>query len=273
MRAGARTNLWLAVLVAVLLVAGIETLRHQYEAEEDSRVPLLALQAVRELHIERRQRNTVHLRRNGDWRMLAPLSLPADQLRVQRLLDELHFRHSERVADARADAELYGLQEAAVRIRVRTDTTTHEVMYGDLHPITQQRYIAIDGDIYLAEGELYPALLAQDLFMAEHYLLPRGFRAAVLEYRGQRIPLSVAEGGPSRLAWDNARALNVEAGAASGEPLVIEAADGRRIELQLLPDTVNLQLARPELGIHYQFQSSLRRELLPDDDDAGAAGG
>ena len=273
MRTKARTNLWLAALVAVLLVVGIETLRHQYEAEEASAVPLLALQAVQELHIERRQRNTVHLQRNGDWWMLAPLPLPADRLRMQRLIDELHFRRSEHVADARADADLYGLQEAAVRIRVRTDTTTHTVLYGDLHPITQQRYISVDGDIYLAEAGLYPVLLAQDLFMAEHYLLPREFRAAVLEYRGQRILLGVEEGRPSRLAWENARAMSVEAGVAAGEPLVIEAADGRRMELQLLPDTVNLQLARPELGIRYQLQSSLRGELLPGDDDAGTTGG
>ena len=85
MRRRARTNLWLAILVTALLIAGIETLRHDYKRTETGHAPLLALDPLQVLaiHIERGDKNPVHLEQeDGSWRMTAPMKLPADQLRV-----------------------------------------------------------------------------------------------------------------------------------------------------------------------------------------------
>lgn len=280
MRRRARTTLWLAALVATLLIAGIETLRHEHEREEAARAPLLTLapDLVRALYIERAEKHPVHLEQEGgNWRMTSPMSLPADVLRVTRLIDELNFRRVLKVSEAQPGQDTFGLDAPAVSFVIETDTASHKINYGAHHPIEDLRYAAINGVVYLVEAELYPALLAQDLFMAEHYLLPRDFQPVMIEYQGKRTPLAAGTGtdGLARAAWENARALSVEPtqDAAAGEPLFVEAADGRRIQLRRQPSTTNLQLSRPELGIRYQLQSGLATELLPPGHNAGTAGG
>lgn len=280
MRRRARTTLWLAALAAALLIAGIETLRHEYEREETTRAPLLVLapERVRALHIARAGKRPVHLEQaSGNWRMTSPMPLPADELRVTRLIDELNFRRALKVNEAQPGQDAFGLDAPAVSFVIETGTASHKVGYGAYHPIENLRYATINDVVYLVEAELYPALLAQDLFMAEHYLLPRDFHPVMIEYQGQRVPLTADPGadGLARTAWENARALSVEPAqdAAAGVPLFIEAADGRRIQLRRQPSTANLQLGRPELGIRYQLQSGLAAELLPPEHNAGTTGG
>lgn len=277
MRRRTRTNLWLAAVAAALLIAGIETLRYGHEREQAERAPLLAPAGVRALSIERAGGRGIRLERDGrHWLMTAPMRLPADQLRLDRLLDELRFRQALRVDVAAPGAAAFGLDAPAVRVAIETEAMTHRVAYGERHPIEDRRYAVIDDRVYLVEAELYPVLLAQDLFLAEHYLLPRDFTPMTLEYRGRRIPLAGDSGAPPlQAAWQNARALSVEAAQPphAGTPLRVEAADGRRIELRLLADDANLLLARPGLGIRYRLLPELARELLPPGNDAGTAGG
>ena len=277
MRRRTRTNLWLAALAAALLIAGIETLRHGHEREQAEYAPLLALEGARALSIERAEGSGIRLERDGQhWRMTDPMRLPADPLRIERLLDELRFRQALRVDAAAPGAAVFGLDAPAVRVAIETETMTHRVAYGERHPIEDRRYAVIDDRVYLVEAELYPVLLAQELFLAEHYLLPRDFTPMALEYRGRRIPLAGDAGAPPlQTAWQNARALSIEAARPphTGTTLVVEAADGRRIELRRLADDANLLLDRPGLGIRYRLLPGLARELLPPGSDAGAAGG
>ena len=268
-------NLILAVVVAILVALVYFKPGHKPPTPPAVLTQIKA-QDVTDIKISQPNTPSVELLRHGaDWEMTAPSPLPADQFQVQSLLDSLPtvIKSSFR-ADAAKLAQ-YGLDPARLRLWVNGK----EFDFGDTEPLNNYRYVLSGGQVHLVSGLLFYRLDHRPYWWVSKRLLPDKARITALQLPNATLTLSgdkwkLAPANPAVSAdaiqtlvenWQNAQAIGVEkagTGKSTGE-IAIELAGGKiALRFAILQDPNFFVLARPDLGIEYQLDSSQRDALL-----------
>ena len=250
------TGRWLINLVLLVLVLGLGYLiRH--EVEQSSTLPELSgldPAAVRLIELDRPDEPAIRLGATASgWRMEQPLKADADQSKVELLTAVLGAPvHRGFPAGTAALGEL-GL--APPRIRLRLDAL--ELGFGDLDPITQQRYVASGGLVQLIDDRFYHLLIARPLDWLSRRPLPRGFTPVF----GRLDGTPLASTASSALGSLTAERIDPLTGEPSGSSLELANSEGTRLRFRISDD--RLRWANLELHALYILKSPPELTLDP----------
>ena len=274
-----KSRLWLnlALVVAVAILVALVYFKPGHKPPAPAQVlTRIQAQAVRDIKIAQPNTPTVELVRSGAvWQMIAPDKLPADQFAVKSLLDSLPAVIQSSFPAVPARLARYGLDPARARLWING----MEFDFGDTEPLNNYRYVLSGGQVHLVSGLLFYRVNHGPYWWVSKRLLPDNAKItalqlpnATLSLKGDHWQLAPANPAVSADAiqtlvdnWQDAQAIGV-AKARTGKPVgevAIELAGGKSaLRFAILKDPNFFVLARPDLGIEYQLDSSQRDSLL-----------
>ena len=265
----------LAVVVALAALVYLKPAGQPSHADQ----PLLDFNvaSVQDIHLDLPGKPGIELKREGGgWRLTAPRAFGADPLTVQGLLDALDAARAAPVKGASADLSRYGLDKPLVRLQL----DGRELDVGADEPVSGDRYMLAEGRVMLTDKLILYHLVRDAYWWMDKHLLPAGTRLTALQLPQLTLTLdknkhwqlapkddSVSADAIQHLVddWLQARAMSVaplEKKPADGEVALLLAGADQPLRFQILKDPDLLVLARPDLGLEYQFDASQKDELL-----------
>lgn len=268
-------NLILAGVVAILVALVYFKPGHKPPAPP-AVLTALKPKDITDIKIAQANAPAVELQRQGtEWKMTAPSQLPADQFLVQSLLDSLPAVIKSSFNATPAKLAQYGLDPARLRLWVNGE----EFDFGDTEPLNNYRYVLSDGQLHLVSGLLFYQLNHGPYWWVSKRLLPDHAQITALQLPNATLTLKgdhwqLAPANPAVSAdaiqtlvdnWQNAQAIGTaktDNGKSVGEVAIQLAGEKTALRFAILSDPNFLVLARPDLGIEYQLDSSQRNALL-----------
>lgn len=280
-----RTLLNLVLLVIVAALAAITALEPgKAPPPEHSPITPLAAEAVTTLRVERPDEPPMVLERRGDrWRMSSPRELPAHPVRSELLSAAAEAESLRRIAEP-GDLVKYALD----RPRARLTLNDHTLIFGDIDPLHQRRYLLADDTLHLVADNVYPLINRGWDHFVDPALLPAEGRIDAIRLadgttlRRGEAGWSVSPDTEGRSAdaaqrlhdaWRFGRALEVSAHSddgAEGDAVELTLADGSTLRFLILAREPSLLLARPDLGLRYQMADGGESLLRLDTADEGS---
>jgi Domain of unknown function (DUF4340) len=149
---------WRLNLALLIVIAGLGTFAwyrsgHEPKANKPSLTAVKAT-AVQKIEITRPQHPAVQLeRRDGNWRLTAPIAARADSLAVNSLLRALQAPVALKggITSTGADLARYGLEPP--KLTLRFDAATIE--FGERHPLKDERYVKYGSAVQLIPDQYY----------------------------------------------------------------------------------------------------------------------
>lgn len=251
------------IALAVLMAAAaglLALLLHRAGPTHAQRPPLTRLAPAAVTRISAAaagQPDLVLVRRRGRWRLLAPVTAPADQSAVRSLTAELDEPVSASYPATAVDAADAGLAPPALTLEangIRLD-------FGALNPATLLRYVRRGDRVLLVMDRIAPMLQSGPWQFVERRLVPRDVSLAAVTLRGDRpAPADIVH------AWERAEAERVEplkhSVNAHALRVRLDFAGGGQADYAVRARRPDLELARPDLGIVYVFDAGAASALL-----------
>lgn len=270
-----RMLLNLALLIVVAGLAALAWFRPGVEQEtERPKLTELDPATVTQASIERGEQAVRLEKRDGRWYLAQEPPLPADEYKVERLLEILKAEVQR--SYAAGDMDLAKLDLDPPRVVVRFDEL--ELKLGGTEPLEYLRYV-LKGDRVLLVRDLYQtAMDANRLNYVDRKLLPEGAEIEAIELPDMKIsrkeaggwqiepqPKGVSADAVNALvdAWRHATAIKVE-DYAEGEkprPVKVVLAGDAVVEFELDSARDRHILARPDLRIQYVVSETTVEEL------------
>lgn len=216
-------------------------------------------------------------RRGGDWWLAVPYDLPANDFKVQTLLDLLDAPSLGTVSVAGDSLAPFGL--APPRAVVRFDD--FPVAFGDTEAINGHRYVRAGNRVHLVQDRYFPQLNTAATGFVSYSLLAPDTRPVAIHlgrWRVQRededwrvVPpeagLVVDAGARLARAWQEARAIVVRqhdtTAATAGKEVVVELREGKQsITFRVLKADGDSLFVRPDKGLAYVVPEHLATRLL-----------
>lgn len=271
---------WILNIVLVAVIAGLAAFVYfkpgVHKAKPPAKLTTLKPAEINSIKIQRTGAAAAELvRTTKGWQMQAPLKLRADQMLVKTLLDSINQNVSSSFAAKPSALAQYGLDPPHARLWLNGT----EFDFGDTEPIHHNRYVQIGGTVYLTGSLLYYRANHAPLWWASKRLLPEhahitGLQLpdATLTLKGVKWQLSPANPAISSDTiqtliqnWESAQAIGTAAigkGKPEGEVAIELAGVKQPLRFAILKDPDFLVLARPDLGLEYEFDSGQRGSLL-----------
>ena len=232
---------------------------------------------VREIRIAVAGQKTTDLKFGSfGWQITAPFTLPADPNLVKTLLDYLDVPSRDHFPAAGRDLAQYGLDKPKAELWLNGS----EYRFGGFQPVSNEQYVLADGTIHLVDGALFYRLAHDPYWWIDKGLLPPGAQVTALQLPEATLTrdkdgiwqLSPADPKVSAddiqrfiQAWQENLAISVAPlgkGAPQGEVAVSLAGQKAPLRFAILKDPDFLVLARPDLGLQYDLDESLKDTLL-----------
>ncbi len=271
-----RLNLALAAAVAILAAVGYFQPGIKLPG---AKVQLITLKPA-EIHAIRiqlpGQKPTEMNHGDKGWQITSPLRMPADPNLVRTLLDYLDVESTTHFVAARADLGKYGLDKPKAQLWLNGE----EYDFGGLQPVDNLQYVLTGGSIHLVNGALFYRV-AHDLYWwMDKGLVPAGAHVTAVQLPHATLSLdangewqlapaddSVSADDMRRLAqaWEEDLAISVAPmgkDPEEGEVSLSLAGSPQPLRYAILKDPDFLVLARPDIGLQYELDSSLRDTLL-----------
>ena len=278
MKPNARNRLNLALVAAVALLAALSYFT------PGSKLPQTKLQLISfkpaQIHDIRiklpDQPPTELVRQDGGWRLTTPLAMRADSNLVRTLLDYLDAESEAHFPAAGADLTKYGLDKPKAELWLNGV----RYAFGGLQPVDNLQYVLAGDTIHLVNGALFYRVAHNGYWWLDKGLVPLGAHLTALQLPHTTLTLdkkgewqfapadaSVSADDIQRLisAWQQDLAISVEPmgkGQEQGEVSLSIAGGGTPLRYAILKDPDFLVLARPDLGLQYELDTSLRDTLL-----------
>ena len=284
-----RTLLNIMLFACVLFLGALVVwTKHNQTAQTDSRLPLLSaidLETVSDIRIHHNQK-AVQLSKqpipssNGDdnkqtalWMINSPFQLEANGFRLQSVLALLHAPVHASYPAADHDLSTFGLLKPTLSIRF----DKHRIDFGNINPITGQRYILYNQTVYTIEDIYSPLLTANPLALASLNLLPQRAKPVHFQLLSQQIDKDVKGFWHSNTGlsadrinelvhdWQTTQAFGVHQylkKPSLGECKITLTEPASTIRFQITDTDPWLVLARPELGIEYHLDIEAYDKLI-----------
>lgn len=269
-------NLTLLGLLLVLVALAVLDRREVVEPPKP-KLSTIDPNTVATITITRPKQEAIVLAKAGKrWQLKRPLNAPADESRVQSLLDLLGDESQESFPAKDHDLKRFGLAEPAVVVQF----DNRRLALGETNPLSAQRYVLYEDRVHLVFDSVYEQLQGQAASFASPRLIEEGrepVRIALPERtllregdRGWilRPPQAgVTTDALTRLAdeWRYARAVTVRAlknGKRAEAKVILAFKEGGPITYEIRSRDPALILARPELGLEYEIPGPVGKRLL-----------
>lgn len=270
-------NMWLAAALLALVWVVWQEPGHAPK-REDAVVKLSAISpaAVDKIAISNHNGTITLGKEHGEWRLLEPLAIAANPVRVDGLLQVLQAESLARFPAAGRDLSQYGLAAPAVKLRVNDA----ELLFGGVTPVDQQRYVQVGDTIHLIADRYMFDLTGDAAGLVSRDLVPHGKRIVALELPGNKfsrnekgewsvLPADKAVSSDAVQAlvsaWRDVQALRVAAydkQAVQGEVVIGIEGEQQPLRYQITARTPDLILARPEIGMQFYVAAEQVERLL-----------
>ena len=278
MAVNGRMRLNLALVVAVAILAALGYFQPGIKLP-GAKVGLINQKAadIRAIRIELPGRKpTEMVRGDRGWQLTSPLKMPADPNLVRTLLNYLDVESEARFPAAGTDLAKYGLDKPKAKLWL--DGSEYD--FGGLQPVDNLQYVLAGGTIHLVNGALFYRIARDAYGWMDKGLLPAGAHITALQLPHTTLTLdkkgewqiapadaSVSGDDIQRLiaAWEEDLAISVAPmgkGQEEGEVSISLANSAEPLRFAILKDPDFLVLARPDLGLQYEVDSSQRDTLL-----------
>ncbi len=270
-----RLNLVLGIVLVALAVL-VWRAQQPPPAAEITRLTNLREADITRIEVRTRGAETAVLeRRGGEWRLVAPFDLPADDDAVRSLLGLVRAPSLARYPATAIDPAEVGLDTPSLSLRVGPFT----LELGGTELLHGRRYVRVGDHVNLILDRYSHRLRGGPARLVSPELLPGGVRLRAIDLpglrlreadgqwhaEGQMIPAerlrSLAE------AWEQARALRVERLPAGtpihGDAITLQpVGKAPPIHLILQWEDDAAWLLRPDLGLRYRFTREAAEHLL-----------
>ncbi len=218
---------------------------------------------------------SLSLERGADgWNMVAPISWPANNVNIERLIDIVNSQTDSRLDADEIDLATLGLEFPGAMLRLN-DT---RVLFGATNNIGERRYTMIDSTVFLLPDIHMPFIIEGMPGLVDRRLLPARLGLVGLRLPGLRLERDAAGNWRAPEAdiegeqieqlignWEALEASRIREYRASGTPQQkIEAvlADGRRLEFFLMSIDPEIVIANPQIGLQYHFGRDYYYQLI-----------
>jgi len=277
MRSKVLVNLLLVLLLTGLALYAL--LRSKEPSDTGIKLTQLKRDDVSRITLERRGSPTIQLeKREGRWRITAPLQTRAEPTQVDRLTDITMATAKHKLPPG--DLPRYELDPPKLKLTLNDDTFA----FGRINDVTNEQYVANAGALYLVApfygygmptevNKLASRKLLDDsevpvAFDFGRYRIVRDDRGNwTIEgsYPAQRGKV-LSQDDYNRWAdeWRITSSLGVEShrGARGKERLVVHFKNGKKVSLEILQKQPEFLLIRGDENMQYRFGAEVGRRLL-----------
>ncbi|HYE35855.1 DUF4340 domain-containing protein [Methylocaldum sp.] len=212
-------------------------------------------------------------KQNGHWRLTAPFSAPANDIRVRQLIDITKANSEAQYPVKPEDLAKFELDKPKATLIL--DTTA--MSFGGSDPINMRRYVQIGDTLHLVSDDFSHHLTASATDYVDKKLLPEDAKIKEIFLPGLKATLGQdgkwtleppAEPNQSISdllnAWNTARAIDVKRveQPAQGDVIRITLAEGSPVEFVIVQREPDLLLIRPDLSLQYEVTGNSAKQLL-----------
>ena len=175
-----RTLLNLALLLIVLILVAVVILEPGGTPEpKPELLTTMKGSEIRQIKIVRRDKGTIELQKQSDhWRMLTPFKLPANDYKVESVLNLLKTESAAHYAMSDLDPARFDLLKPVVSIYFNNSL---KIDFGNIAPLQKQRYVRIGKQLHLIPDYYYYQLIGSATDYLDHALIPAGKKIIRLE--------------------------------------------------------------------------------------------
>ena len=251
------------VALALFISSGL----NDKTSEEDVLLTGLDITSINKIKITRSTTGEILFQKeNGKWWMQEPYHLPANEFRINTMLNLPGAHSYTQFSKDEVELERFLLNEPAVSI----EFNDARIDFGDTSPLGDHRYVLVNDTVHLINDSLYQQLQTPATFFLSTKLLPEDKEIKSIQFPDYTI--SKQEGKwnvePEQdassddviklvHAWRMASAISIrdiEAGDNTGT-VRVELEDGTSIEFFILNPLPQLILARTDTGLQYHISS------------------
>ncbi len=277
MKSKALLNLALiAALVALSLYAYFKPWQ---DAAPALKLTQLKRDDVTRIAVEPRGAAAIKLeKRDGAWRIVAPLNAQADATQVDSLVNIVNANAKQKLSNA--DLAQFDLDPPPVRVTLNDQVFA----FGRVNDITYEQYVATAGSVYLV-APLYGYGIPTDATkLLSRRLLDAGELPVAFDFGRYRIvrddkgswaasgefgslkeePLSQDDFNRWADEWRNTSALSVEPdkGTRTREQVMVRFKDGNAVTMRIVQKEPDFQLVRNDNSMRYRFGVEVGRRLI-----------
>ncbi len=194
-----RTLVNLALLVIVLILVAVVIFEPgKTPRPKPELLTSMKSSDVKQIKIIRRHKGTIELKKqSAHWRMLKPFNLPANNYKVESVLNLLQTESIARYDLTDLDPARYDLVTPAVSILFNNSL---KIDFGNIAPLQKQRYVRIGKQLHLIPDYYYYQLVGSATDYLDHALIPEGKKIVRLELPDLTLAL---KGGKWTLSPEN----------------------------------------------------------------------
>lgn len=150
------TKINLGLLLVIIAIGAFVGLRgNKPTAGPPPAVSTLNRQNINVITVQRTGRKEIIFKKQGHtWRIVAPLTAPANSTRIRAILSLLQARSYARIQAQGKDLDRFGLAKPAVILSL----DDHEFRFGGSEPLNGRRYLLYRNTIHLIDDGLFQQL-------------------------------------------------------------------------------------------------------------------
>jgi hypothetical protein len=217
-------------------------------------------------------------KRDGSWRLIAPLTTRADPYQVDRVLDVVNATSKQKLAAT--DQAGYGLNPPQVRVTLNDQTFS----FGRVNDVTNEQYLAVAGEIHLVAPLYGYAIPAEAIKLVSRRILGDKETPVAFDFGNHRVvrdesgrwtiegvpegandkPLSQDDFNRWAEEWRMTSSLDAQPykGPRGKERLVIRFKEGGSVTMDILQKQPNFLLVRTDEAMRHRFGAEVGRRLL-----------
>ena len=269
-------------LLLVLLLTGLVLyafFRPKEQSDPGIRLTHLKRDEITRITVERRGSPTVQLeKRDGGWRLSAPLQTRADPIQVDRLTDIATATAKHKLPPG--DPGRYELDPPQVKLALNDQAFA----FGRINDVTYEQYVATAGAVYLVAPFYGYGIPTEVTKLVSRKLLDDTEVPVAFDFGRYRIAKDdrgtwTIEGAfPARQGktlsqddfnrwadeWRFTSSLGAEPrrGARGKERLVVQFRDGKKVAMEIVQKQPEFLLVRSDENMQYRFGAAVGRRLL-----------
>jgi len=287
-------NRWLLNLVMLAFVAGLVTFLYvrpktEVEAPPKYEVSQLKLSGINAVKVDFPAKAPVTFEKvDGYWHMTAPHKSRADQLSVQHILSVIAASSESKFPAT--DLAKYGLDNPLVKVTLVRENSSDVFVYGTYNTVTNQQYVAYGDYVYLLDVGYSEAASTPPMVMVDRNLLAPseakqvvGFDFTQLDWETTLSNVAIQDGQWStknrqaklvqndlnewlEFSWKQNPAKSVETYTPDRKEkypsFKVKLDNGKMVHIDLLIESPEMQLARPDEGLVYSFANDVGTSML-----------
>lgn len=277
MRSKVLVNLLLVLLLTGLALYAL--LRPKEPSDPGIKLTQLKRDDISRISLERRGSPTIQLeKREGRWRITAPLQTRAEPIQVDRLTDITMATAKHKLPPG--DLPRYELDPPQVKLTLNDDTFA----FGRINDVTNEQYVANAGALYLVAPFYGYGMPTEVNKLASRKLLDDSEVPVAFDFGRYRIVRddrgtwtiegsypaqqgkALSQDDYNRWAdeWRITSSLGVEShrGARGKDRLVVHFKNGKKVSMEILQKQPEFLLIRGDENMQYRFGAEVGKRLL-----------